>query len=199
MITEACTAFKAFCDPAWRQYRLDSPFVRDHWLCAIDGRAAIMRPISDPDTEVDGKVPDVVKIIQDKHLGNHQWQPWPDTVLVNHSLEDCETCDGSGFESQEECPECHGDGETECFECGHTDDCDECDGAGKIGSGKCAACSGERKTMQPFSCRIGSLLISHKYENAIRTLPNAEFSETLEAILFRGSDGTVGVVMRITE
>ena len=60
----------------------------------------------------------------------HQKRPSLDPTLDTSGAK-CEDCGGDG-----QCAECDGNGEMDCYHCGHPTDCEYCD------DGKCRACKG---------------------------------------------------------
>ena len=81
------------------------------------------------------------------------------TTENKSTIQECESCYGSGMERCErckgsgliECPKCDGDGEVSCDWCDENDDeeCDECDGSETM---NCNSCEGSGEVYCP-SCR----------------------------------------------
>lgn len=139
---------KKFCGTEETRPYLHNPFSRGDFTYATNGRIMVRVPRQDgvPDVEMpDGRKLDVEKPF-------HEAGPRPESMMPLHlklpetTTEECEECEGRGFEH--DCPDC------EC-------PCTECDGSGQA--------------EKDISVSIRGAIFDAKYIRLIQSLPNARF------------------------
>lgn len=134
--------WSGFCDVEYEV--METPFVKNGWKCATDGRIAIRVKTDEQDTpRPEGRRRDFPNVAGAFELAAMKHQ----TAILLPDITECPECQGKFLsEAVVQCDECGGTGETECFHCGHDMDCEECDGSGKVTDEvECETCTARYK------------------------------------------------------
>jgi hypothetical protein len=194
---------KKFCAPGTggRRKCFFNPFVRGGWKYATDGKIIIRIKTDEPESETGigitkASCEHVIGLVLECPTSAEMW---PKSDGKTQSVK-CEICKGYGKSGVVECPECDGEGEVECYHCGHDMECEKCFGEGNIvdkNSPVCVSCGGVGQIEIPADQMIkNNVWIGGEYFCKISELPNVRYVPAIEPCLplrffFDGGDGVI--------
>lgn len=162
-----------FCSVDETRMGINTPFVRDGWKYATDGRICVRIPTNEPDDSNEPhKRPDAAAIFQGFDV----------TGLVPFVIPELQGV------KDKKCPSCNGYGHSTCDH-GHQHECDDCDETGVIEEWPKAD--------------IGGNDFSERYLSKIVNLPGLQFfaksanMEALKPAFFTFGEGGQGLLMPI--
>jgi hypothetical protein len=139
----------SFCSKDLWRHKLAAPFTYGAYSYATDGMVALRFP-SREDIAADNAATAASLAVFLDGDGWEEIYPSAGWEEMKGFTIPCKQCDGKG--NFRKCPECEGDGEIECFHCGHEEDCKKCDGTGRIpceDGETCTACHGTGQLEEP--------------------------------------------------